>query len=603
MNRTLCIFVGLLGPTAGVVTSLQGSQATVKTSSTTKDYRISPILYFPDALSEVVGRAALHSRTGSLVKGIGQTEQASLLDRLEEIEQVQVALQRHEAYLRIQVLENKDDRAATDALSSVSTDISVLQSAVDTRLRHVPPDHIASLGRFAKLAAEAQRAAVHGLVPEAERYRNKVTYAVEQSIATAYDHDMESIRRVKGAEQLDFAQRRRAILERESLYNDAAPRMATLLSSLVEVENRDAVAAGYGDAAERKYAFLGLDDALVTGTLATVAAQAPAFRRYQQLQREHAANQLSIPEVLSTEVNLTASPEPTIPIETAVRIVLEGLQPLGPDYTGRFAQLLDPANGRIDLQGGAHRAGAGTSISAYDAPVALFYDGYNGTLKSVSTIAHEGGHAIHRELMNAGHLPVYERTGPHWLFEGYAIFNELLVLDHVATTGKSAVERERGLERFLAKISLELFTSAEEASFERNLYKSASGHPLLERSQIDDLYRSSIQPYEVWPLADVGTSRAWISKTLLFADPLYLVNYLYAALVAVTLFDRVQEDPHFANAYEALLRRGFDADPDILLASIGVQLNDPALLRRAIELFEAKTEELRRMYAADRSTG
>ena len=60
-------------------------------------------------------------------------------------------------------------------------------------------------------------------------------------------------------------------------------------------------------------------------------------------------------------------------------------------------------------------------------------------------------------------------------------------------------------------------------------------------------------------MSDIGDSREWMRKSLLFEDPLYLVNYLYAAVVAVALYDRVQTDPGFAAKYEALLRRGFDA--------------------------------------------
>jgi oligoendopeptidase F len=261
--------------------------------------------------------------------------------------------------------------------------------------------------------------------------------------------------------------------------------------------------------------------------------------------------------------------------------------------------LLDPANGRLDLTGGSHRAHTGTSITAYDAPVAFYFSGYDGSLKSVSTIAHEGGHAIHRELMNASGIPLYERTGPHYLFEGYAIFNELLLLDHATQVAKTSTEREYALERLLWKLSAELFMSAEETAFERSLYTEASGHALLDRADIDAIYRKSIAPYEYWPMSDVGNSREWMRKSLLFEDPLYLVNYLYAAVVAVALYDRSHTDPDFAAKYERMLRRGFDAPPQTLLASMGIRLDDPALVKAASRLFQAKTEQLQSLYQAE----
>jgi oligoendopeptidase F len=161
--------------------------------------------------------------------------------------------------------------------------------------------------------------------------------------------------------------------------------------------------------------------------------------------------------------------------------------------------------------------------------------------------------------------------------------------------------REQALEALLSSMAIEIFTSAEETSFERRLYTSASGSALLDRDRIDTIYRASIAPYEYWPMSDVGTSRAWMNKDLLFEDPLYLVNYLYASFVAVALYDQIQVDPDFSRKYEALLRRGFDADPKDLLASVGIHLDDPGLIRSAIALFRAKTEELRALYDADAS--
>ena len=201
--------------------------------------------------------------------------------------------------------------------------------------------------------------------------------------------------------------------------------------------------------------------------------------------------------------------------------------------------------------------------------------------------------------MNAGGIPVFERTGPHYLFEGFAIFNELLVIDYAARIAKTPVERAYALERLLWKLSVELFVSAEETTFERNLYMAASGHALLDRGGIDTIYRDSISPYEYWPIAEIGGSREWMGKKLLFEDPLYYVNYLYAAVVAVALYDRVHTDRDFASKYEALLRRGFDAEPETLLASLNIRLEDPGLVKAASRLIRSKTEELRGLYDSE----
>jgi hypothetical protein len=162
---------------------------------------------------------------------------------------------------------------------------------------------------------------------------------------------------------------------------------------------------------------------------------------------------LGVSTALAEEQDIASAGANQISLAEAREMILASLKPLGPDYARRFGALLDPANGRLDLEGGNHRAETGTSISAYDVPTALYYQGYQGSLRDVSKIAHEGGHTIHRELMNSSGLPVYEREGPHYLFESYAIFNELLLLDQATRSATTPAAREYALERLLSKIA------------------------------------------------------------------------------------------------------------------------------------------------------
>lgn len=560
---------------------------------------LSPTLYFPSATEELTSRNALHASVVLLDKALASSSSASLVKDLDNANGAMISLQRHWAYLRVQSLENTEDQVAKAARIAVSTDIDVLDAAMRSRLRQVPPDQVARLGRFSYLAKLARQDAEHDLSPDAQRYRGVVTAPFEGSIADAYDRLINTVGGNKGITSTDLATRRASVASRNEAYEQIAPITANLLANLVEIENRDAAAQGYANAADRKYSSLGLSTTLVDQTLSAVQAEAPVYRRYEQVLAEHAARKLGIPSILSDEQNFAYAPSPQISLNEGRQLILESFQPLGQDYIRRFGDLLDPANGRLDLTGGNHRAHAGTSITVYDAPVAFYFSGYDGSLKSVSTMAHEGGHAIHRELMNASGIPVYERTGPHYLFEGYAIFNELLLLDHAAQVAKTPAQREYALERLLWKLSAELFMSAEETTFERSLYTKASGHPLLDRTSIDEIYHQSIAPYEFWPMSDVGNSREWMRKSLLFEDPLYLVNYLYAAVVAVALYERSHTDPDFVTKYENLLRRGVDAPPETLLASMGIRLDDPGLVKAAARLFETKTEELQQLYQAE----
>ena len=572
------------------VALVAGAQAGLETA------HISPTLYFRSEADESASRAALHAKVSSEIEALASSTLHSLPEELDRCESLIDAFQTHDAFLKVRTLEDTEDQSAKKARNEVETDQSVLKAAMDSRLRRLSLHEATSLGRYALLAEAARRDAAHALSSDAERYRGSVVDTSLISFSDAYDRIDDHLVRPKDVSATDVTARRKALATWNQAYDQAAPEVATLLGAIVELENRDAVAQGYKNAADRKYQLRGLSDTLVTQTLAAVQAEAPAYRHYQEVLAQHAVQVLGISPVLSSEVDLASTKAPPISLPDAKSLILSALQPLGTDYTNRFAALLDPANGRLDLAGGAHRANTGTSIHVYDAPTALYYSGYDGSLRQISTIAHEGGHAIHHELMNAGGAPIYERAGPNYFSEGFAIFNELLLLDHAAEVAKTPAEKEYALERLLWKLSVELFVSAEETAFERSLYTQSIGKPLLDRAKIDSLFQASIAPYEVWPVADVGQSRFWMRKSLLFEDPLYLVNYLYASVVAVALYDKSHTDPQFAGKYEALLRRGFDSEPQRILDSIGIRLDDPALVQPAAHLLTEKTDELQKVY-------
>jgi oligoendopeptidase F len=500
--------------------------------------QLSRTLYFPDSSAELSTRLALHARVDSLVHALTDADDTSLPQQLGVTNHALIALQRHAAFLQAQTLENTEDPRARRAYLSISGDESALTAAMATRLMRVSPNVIVELGRYAKLARDVQSSKSQRLTPDAEHYRTAVTVSAEQAIGDKYDALLESLPKVGNIAAPDIATRRAAFARRTEVFDSVAPVTATLLATLIDVENLDASAYGFRNAAQRKYASLGLSDTLVDQTLNTVAAEASAYRHYEQVIADHAANRLGVSPVFADELNVGSPPPPTLPFDQGRKLVLDAFEPLGADYVRRFAALLDPSRGRLDLSGGSHRASGGTSIVAYDAPVALYVHSYTGTLANLSVIAHEGGHAIHRELMNSDSLPVYQRSGAHFLFEGYAIFNQWLFLDHAAQAAPTPADRQQALQALLSSMAVEIFTSAEETSFEKRLYSSASGDALLDRAGIDAIYRASIAPYEYWPMTDVGTSRAWMSKDLLFEDPLYLVNYLYASFVAVALYDR-----------------------------------------------------------------
>src|ERR1043166_1678603 len=272
MPRTVAALIAILTCVQPAGAAAQGTPA--------PELRLSPTLYFPDSLAERSSRGVLHAGIDSLVRAIAATDDGGLLRQLRIADQTAVALQRHAAYFRAQTLENSADRQAKDTYASIVADLSVIRSAIATRLKRVSPSHVDSLGAYARLAREVQSGS-HGLTPDADQYRAAVTLPAQQAIYDAYNAQMAALPRIRIPASADVPTPRAAFARRTAVFDSVAPVTAVLLATLIDLENRDATASGFQNAAVRKYASLGLTDTLVDRTLAAVAAEAPAYRRYQ----------------------------------------------------------------------------------------------------------------------------------------------------------------------------------------------------------------------------------------------------------------------------------------------------------------------------------
>ncbi len=88
-------------------------------------------------------------------------------------------------------------------------------------------------------------------------------------------------------------------------------------------------------------------------------------------------------------------------------------------------------------------------------------------------------------------------------------------------------------------------------------------------------------------------------KQLIFEDPLYLVNYLYAGLLATRMYVLLQDDPNgFRERYRRLLEGGFSASPEVLLRRLfGRDLSREQLVADDMAFLESKIAELAESYA------
>jgi oligoendopeptidase F len=337
-------------------------------------------------------------------------------------------------------------------------------------------------------------------------------------------------------------------------------------------------ARGYADAPAAVFAARGLDPSSVRDLIRRVREHGEVSRRLARIQR-----------------SAPSWAKPRIPFDSASAIIRSALAPLGPEYGHELAALLDPANCRLDIGPGPTRQATGFSWENPDQTTGVYLYFFDGSVRDVSRLAHESGHAMHRRLMSLSRVPrVY--TGGPLLAEPAAQFNELLVTDYLARTAAETATRAAALARFLA-VALDAAYGAQDADLELQVYDSVATGSVHSADDLDRISARVDSAYDVPEDGDAAGHR-WMRVSLMWEDPLYLSNYMYSGMLALAYFTRFASDSaRFVPAYLSLLRGGWPAPAQQLLQrQLGMSIADTSLVTATFRSLQPRLEALDRLY-------
>lgn len=520
--------------------------------------------YFPSAQAEAQSRATVLADAKAFASSATPTSAAGLRHWLQTYNALLVRLERHDIYVYLKAEEDDRDDAdakADDELGAVEQRISdrVVEAA-----RHLGKTRILALTQSANLAPyrylllDSFAQAEHRLdAPEARSVSVAVTPVLDAAAAS-----YKALRKSNASVEAN-----------ENAY-------AALLVSIAAARNGVARLRGFAGAADAAYFDRSIEAASVERTLQAVHAS-DAYARYLS--------------VAAKAPKPADSPAP-ISVSDAIPLIVAAAAPMGAEYAGAFAALLNPTNRRLEICTAPACDATGFSVGFLGSESGVYFGGYDGTTAKARALSHESGHAVHRRFM-ATHQPIaaYNR-GPAFLFESFAIFNELLFLDHLARTATTGAARAYYRNYFLRDATFQVFGSAEETELESTIYRGVDDGSIKTAADFNALTTKIFARYDPSSASDPSTKLYWARNRLYFTDPLYDVNYLYAGLLALAYFTRYQAAPNdFAPRYVALLENGFNDSPAVLERRfLGIDLNDEAaLVSGAAALIDERTVNFR----------
>jgi oligoendopeptidase F len=291
---------------------------------------------------------------------------------------------------------------------------------------------------------------------------------------------------------------------------------------------------------------------------------------------------LGIPDLAYHDIYppLVSDLDTAFPIYRGESLVLEALAPLGKEYVatvrrGFASRWMDvyPRPGK--------RSGAYSNGSAYDVhPYVLM--NYNDDYESVSTLAHEWGHAMHSHLANEAQ-PYPSADYSIFIAEVASTFNEALLLRRSLDDAASDDERLFLLGSYVENLRGTYFRQTMFAEFELATHEVVERGEALTGERLSAMYGELLRRYHGH---DQGVMRIDDAYTVewAFIPHFYYNFYVYqyaTSLAASTQLARavLAGDTTARDRYLALLSSGGSRYPYELLEEAGVDLASPAPYR------------------------
>ena len=334
------------------------------------------------------------------------------------------------------------------------------------------------------------------------------------------------------------------------------------------------------------------DPEMVEKMLAVTEEHYPLAQEYFELKRE----MLGYDTLKNTDLYApVVSDVRKFDYAEAVDLVMNAFKEFSPVLGEILTRLCE--TGRIDAFPRAGKTGGAFCMGLYPGSDPYVLLNFTGTLRDVSTLAHELGHAAHYAL--SGEQKYCHYHAPLPLAETASVFAEMLLT-------RSLLEREPDPQTKMALLCAKIeeiiattFRQTVLTRFEEAAHKRR-GEALLSSSDFCELWLQEnarlLGNVEMIPAYRWG----WLYIGHFIHARFYCFSYVFGELLVLALYQRYRQEgaASFVPAYLDLLRAGGSASPQELVRNMGIELHDETFWAQGYGLLKELIEELKRVRAS-----
>lgn len=312
----------------------------------------------------------------------------------------------------------------------------------------------------------------------------------------------------------------------------------------------------------------------------SVSKGLPALHRYVALRKK--VLKLNKMHMYDMYVPIVSDAGLELEYEDAVKLVKEGLKPLGQDY----AKLLNEAfeNRWIDVHENKGKRSGAYSVGIYTChPYVLL--NYQKTTHDVFTIAHELGHSLHSHYSNQNQ-PHAKANYTIFVAEVASTVNEVLLLKHILSTEHNPDIKKYLLSYYLDMFRTTLFRQTMFSEFEAVAHGMVENDQPLSKDNLCEVYLDLNKKYYGKSVVhDEEISYEW-ARIPHFYRSFYVYKYATGITAAVSIAKAIlTEGEPAVKRYKDFLSAGGSDSPVNILKIAGVDLLTAKPFKDAMQEF------------------
>lgn len=385
-------------------------------------------------------------------------------------------------------------------------------------------------------------------------------------------------------ESSDRNERKSAYQNEFIAYNDNINTLSGLLIGQVKKNVFYSSERGYKSSLDMYLKGDDIDEKVYNKLIETVNDNMESLHKYVSLRKKvlnldkvHYYDMFT-PMVEAVDDNLT--------YDKAQGIIYSALSPLGKEYGDVIYKAFNEK--WIDAFANDNKVSGAYCLSIYgNHPYVLL--NYNNSLGSVSTLAHELGHAVY-EYMSSKNQSYFNSNPSIFTHEVASTTNEALLYEMLIKNSENDQQKAYYITQYLDLIKDTLYIQTMYAEFEKTIHELVENNKSINALVLDDIWGQLLtkyygKDYELDQLAKVGWSR--IPH---FYNSFYVYKYATGCSSAISFSqDILKNGPE---NYMNFLKKGSSDKPINLLKSAGIDLSNKKTIQVSIDKFNSLLQEL-----------